>query len=222
MENDFYKDLEAQLTLLKTFLDKTFLDIKLSRYGEKQAKMAFTEFFTAYDVGCFPGEGKKQFEMLSHFGDEIYQVLMDYAISAYIADRQKSSKANITSLDQVHIYTDDKNENLNYDPKYITEVVALATAESTYWTINLIACNKKLRAALVNAFVTDRYSSSERRKELDNTPKFKLVRLENSKELQMNKRRLNIDIDNMIRDENKSHLNFKALANIEEKGKALK
>lgn len=225
MENIFYNPeaLETQLTVLKKFLDKTFLDIKLSRYGKKQAERAFTEFFTNYDVGFFPGEEKRQqFEMLSYYGDELYQVLMDYAISAYIADRQKGTKANITSLDQVHIYTDYKNENLNYDPKQIVEVVALATAENTYWTTNLIACNKKLKAALANAFVTDRYSSLERRKELDNTPKFRLVKLEKSKELQMSKRQLNRDIDNMIRDEDKSHLNFEELVNLEKKGKALK
>lgn len=204
IEEKFYtpEELEMQLSMIKKFLDRTYLDIKLSRYGKEQADRAMLAFFLNGDIGCFPGEERrKQFEAFTYHGDEIYQVLLDFALSAYIADRKKGIPSSTNSLDEVHMYTGTDNETLEYSQKKVIEVAALATTENTYWATNLLACNKKLKQELVKAFVQERYSNFERRKELDNTSKSFLVKLNSGKELMMSKTRLNRDIDNMIRDE---------------------
>lgn len=58
-DNDLFytaEELAEMLKQTKEFLDRVYLDIKLSRYGKAQADRAMLEFFTKYDFGSFPNE----------------------------------------------------------------------------------------------------------------------------------------------------------------------
>ncbi len=196
------EELAEILKRTKNFLDKTYLDIKMSRYGKKQADRAMLEFFTNCDFGCFPTEEtRKKFEEFTYHGNEIYQILLDFAISSYMVDKQKGQAHNITSLDEINAYHDPNDFSLDYSPKHITEIVALLAAENVYYAINVLGYNEKLKQVLVQEFINERYGNYERRKELDSSPNLTIVRLNSGKILTMSKTQLNKDIDNIIRDD---------------------
>ena len=196
------EELAECLKSTKKFIDRTHTEIKLSRYGKEQADRALLEFFSNYDIGNFPNtETRQNFEELTYHGNEIFQILSDFAISSYISDKQKGIPHHITSLDEVNAYHDPDNQNLNYDPQHVKEVVALLVAESSYFALNVLGYNKRLRRVLAESFVSERYGSLERRQELDNTPNTSTVKLASGEILTMSKTRLNRDIDNMIRDD---------------------
>lgn len=203
-EQIYYNDEELAELLKRTkkFLDRAYSDTKISRYGKEQADRAMFEFFTKCDFGSFTNEQTRQkFEAFTYHGNEIYQVLLDFAISSYIADKKKGISHRISSLDEVNAYHDPNNQNLNYEPKHVIEVVALLTAQNSYYALNVLGYNEKLRQVLVENFVKERYGSFERRQELDNTPNSTLVHLDSGKTLIMSKTKLNKDINNMINDD---------------------
>lgn len=144
-------------------------------------------------------------------------MLLDFAISSYIADKQKGMVHHISSLEEVNAYHDSNNQNLSYDSQHIIEVVAILTAQNTYYALNVIGYNQKLKEVLVQAFVSERYGSLERRQELDNTPNSTLVRLNSGQILTMSKTKLNKDINNMIRDDDygTGYFNPKKITNTE-------
>jgi len=122
--------------------------------------------------------------------------LIDFAISSYISDKKKGIEQDIPSLEEINSYIDEKNNNLNYDPKHVTKIVALMAAQSNAaiaFTVETLACNRKLKEVLVKEFVASRYSNYERRKELDDTPTSCEVNI-NGKERHMSKTTLNRNI----------------------------
>ena len=203
MENKFYEpeELTAILNRTKSFLDRSYLETKL-KYGSEQSNNAMWEFFVNYDYGMFTNkETRKKFQEFTYHGNEIIQILLDFAISSYILDRQNGLKPLVTSYSETYQYTDTDNKELNYDPKYITEIVALATAaKGPYYTVNLLACNTELKMALVKEFVTERYNTEGRKKDLDNSKNIVLIGL-SDKKITMSKNQLNRDIDNINNDD---------------------
>ena len=196
------EELAELLKRTKKFLDRAYLDTKISRYGKEQADRAMLEFFTKFDFGSFTNEQTRQkFEAFKYHSNEIYQVLLDFAISSYIADKKKGISHRISSLDEVNAYHDPNNQNLNYEPKHVIEVVAVLTAQNSYYALNVLGYNEKLRKVLVEKFVKERYGSFERRQELDNTPNSTFVHLDSGGTLIMSKTILNRQINNMINDE---------------------
>ena len=203
MENKFYEpeELTAILNRTKLFLDRAYLETKL-KYNSQQSNSAMYEFFINYDYGMFTNaETRKKFHEFTYHGNEITQILLDFAISSYIVDRQNGIEPKVSSYAETHPYTNMDNKDLNYDPKYITEIVAIATAtKGPYFVINLLACNTELKIALVRQFITERYNIKDRKQALDNSKNMALIKL-SDKQITMSKNQLNRDIDNMNNDD---------------------
>lgn len=196
----YEQELEERLQKIKKMIDKAYFDTKL-KYGKSNADNAISKYFLDYDYRFFTGkDNKKKFKALQEHPNEIYQVLLDYAISSYISEEQKGIKHEVT-LDEVRKYTDTNNKELNYDEHFITSVVALGAAWSPYWVTNLISCNQELKRALVNDFIKGRYTSKEQREALDNSKKSKLILEKNGKSITMSKYNLNRCTDNMNNDD---------------------
>lgn len=195
------EQLEELLARTKKFLDRAYIETKI-KYGYSQANIAMTDFFTKEDYGSFTGsKTRNAFGQLIYHGTEIHQMLFDYALSSYILDKQSQKTPIIISLDEIHKYVNEDDPSLDYSPKKAVEVVALSVAENAYHASNLISCNKKLKNALIQAFVSERYNIPKRKQELDNTPKTKTIKTTSGKYLNISKRQLNKDINNMIRDD---------------------
>ncbi len=209
MDKNYYTGNKQEMLLeaTKEFLDAAYesTDAKYGKQNgyEAQARTAMYEFLMNYTQQYFTGkETRKELaELLNHFY-QLYQVLFDFAISSYIVDRQNGIQPKITSLAEVHKYLNEKDDTLDYSPQTIKEVVAISVAENAYHAINMPACNKRLKDALIQAFIAERYLRPGRKEQLDNSYKSMLIKLPDSKkEFNMSKRQLNKDIDNMIRDD---------------------
>lgn len=196
-----YEDeMATRLQKIKKMFDKAYLETKI-KYGKENADNAIRNYFLNYDYGFFTGkENKMKFKVLNEHPNEIYQVLLDYAISSYISEEQQGISHEVT-LEEVKKYIDVTNTKLNYDAHYITSVVAIGTAWSPYWVTNLISCNPKLKTALVNDFIKGRYTSKEQRNALDNSKGTKIIKQDNGKNITMSKYFLNRCIENMNNDD---------------------
>ena len=203
MENKFYEpeELTAILNRTKLFLDRAYLETKL-KYGSQQSNNAMYEFFVNCDYGMFTNkETRKKFHEFTYHSNEITQILLDFAISSYILDRQNGLEPKVSSYAETRLYTNVGNEDLNYDPKYITETVAIATATNgPYFVVNLLACNTELKIALVRQFIAERYNIKGRKQALDNSKSMALIKL-SDKQITISKNKLNRDIDNMNNDD---------------------
>lgn len=130
--------------------------------------------------------------------NEIYQILIDYAISSYILNNMQCD-IPYTELEE---YANDKLGQLNYSGKTAVKIIALASACNNYWTANFFHLNKKLLTELITNFILERYIN-KKKEMLDNTEKAELIKfLDKDKKTLMSKFKLNNDIRNMNRDEN--------------------
>lgn len=186
------------LSNTKRVLDRAYLETKM-KYGSVQANEAMKNYLISYDASMFTGQKTREtLKDFTYHMNEFQQVLMDYALSSYILEKEKGINSQIL-LEDIREYTDTSNPNLSYDPKHITAIVAIATAWSPYWTTNLLACNDKLKKALIENLINERYVEGKK-KDLDNSKKVKLVKL-GKRDLMLSKSRLNRDINNMNNDE---------------------
>ena len=194
------KQMEERLTKIKKMLDKAYLDTK-AKYGKLQADNAMTNYYLYCDYGFFTGkENRQKLKKFLEHPNEFQQVLLDYAISKYISEETRGIQHKVT-LEDVKKYTDTNNKDLNYNPHFVTSAVALGTAWSPFWIVNVISCNPEVKRVLVSDFVKGRYSSMEKREILDNSKKTKIVRQSNGKPLTMSKYKLNHNIEVMNTDD---------------------
>ena len=201
MENNFFTEDEAlaKLQNYKDMIDNAY-DTTKNKYGEEHAKMAILNYFTNsyYENFTSGNNARSNMQKFMSRPYETLQIILDYAISSFIANNMV---CNLSQTD-LYAYANDKDYTLNYEPKHITKIVAIATAFNPYWTYNLLSCNHKVIEALLENFVTERYILNEREK-LDNCKPTKIIKFTDypNKPIFMSKARLARDIDNMNRDD---------------------
>ena len=196
----YEQEMAERLQKIKRILDKAYIETKY-KYNKLQADTAVTSYFLNSDYGHFTGEeNRKKLKELLYHPNEMYQVLLDFAISTYIFEETNGIKHDVT-LEEVKKYFNDKKHELDYSEQHTTSVVALATAWSPFWTVNLLSINQQLMQSLVRSLVKGRYGSAERRNQLDNSKRVKMAKQSNGKILMVSKYNLNKDIANMNRDD---------------------
>ncbi len=196
----YEQEMAERLQKIKRVFDKAYIETK-HKYNKLQADTAVTSFFLNSDYGHFTGEeNRKKLKELLYHPNEMYQVLLDFAISTYIFEETNGIKHDVT-LEEVKKYSNDKKHELDYSEQRATSVVALATAWSPFWAVNLLSLNQQLMQSLVRSLVKGRYGSAERRNQLDNSRRVKMAKQPNGKVLMVSKYNLNKDIANMNRDD---------------------
>jgi len=191
------ENLELTLNENKFMLDNAYYTT-LKKYNTNQANGAMIDFLLNNSYKFFTNDNNARENMrklLSHYY-EIEQILMDFAISSYLSNNMDN---NISEKDII-AYANDKNAKLNYDPIFITKMIALASSLNPYWTVNLLACNQNVKKALVQNFINERYILDKKDK-LDNSIRLKIIKLKDGKRVTISKYRLNRHIKNMIHDE---------------------
>ena len=181
----------------KNIIDNAYDETK-AKHNEIQANVALCEYLINYrtDFITRHKDARKNMERLLYHSSELYQFLIEYAMSSYILNGINSN----FSLKEISAYTNTDNKNLKYDEESVVSVVAIGAAWNTYWMSNLIICNHKLKEVLVKRLIKERYINNQR-KYLDNCPKHKTIKLSDNKRILISIDRLNRDIDNMIRDD---------------------
>lgn len=182
------------IQIIKELVDKAY-DTTKSKYDDKLANTAMTNFFLYYVTNNFTrkNNARKTMEDLTYRVHEVYQILVDYAISSFILNNMECDLSN----DELIAYANDKERKLDYSGKKAVKIVAIASAINTYWTYNLISVNKKLKLELVLNFIAERYIQNKR-SELDNTKNTKIIKVEGHDGLIiMSKSKLNNDVRNM-------------------------
>ena len=192
------QDLEKNLQLIKTLIDNAY-DTTKNKYNEEWANNAIVECFQFYKANSFTRENnsRENIKSLLDRQNEIPQILLDYAISSFILN---DMKCDITMSD-LTAYVNDYEQKLDYSGTKAVKITAIAAAINTYWAYNLLAVNKKLKLELVFNFVVERYKQNKRN-ELDNSKKSKLIKLEGYEHpIMMSKFKLNNDVRNMNSDD---------------------
>lgn len=178
-------------------IDEAFEITKL-KYGEDHAATAIYNCFVNYEMNGITRTNNARQNMIkfNYHPYEITQFLIEYAMASFISN-------NITSdfsLKDIRNYVDTNNETLKYDRESIIAVVAIGAAWSPYWMTNLLSCNQKIKAKLVECLIEERYIDN-RKTTLDNCQRTKIVKLNDSKNIYISINKLNRSVDNMIRDD---------------------
>ena len=198
-----YKDEELKKIFNgdKIIIDEAYETTK-KRYSEKQANVAMYEYLQNNSTDYFTrtNNARNNMEKFKHHYMEIKQYLIEYAMSSYILNKYKCP----FSLDEIHAYIRDTDGKLKYDKESVISVVDVGGADNAYWMSNLLSLNYMLKGALITNLIDERYTENKKR-ELDNANDAKLVTLRDGKQVMISKSRLNIDINNMIRDDNASY-----------------
>lgn len=197
MEGDS-KELADLLQGIKETIDSAY-DTTCSKHGDEVANAAIMTFFKNGVLQYFTrdNDARKNMEELSYRGNELYQVLADYAISSYILNEMKCD----ISQDELGAYARDFNGELDYSGRTPIKVLALASTVNNYWATNILSVNKKLKSELLVNFIQERYVA-DKRYDLDNTPSVRLVRFSDEKRpVFMSKAKLNNDVRNMNSDD---------------------
>lgn len=196
----------------KETIDNAY-DATKRKHGVENADTAMELFLKRDVLAYFTGDESTRDNMqeLLDRPYEIYQVLFDYAMSSFILNdmnsvpyaelidySRDSNDRSSTHSDEFINYSLDSNMDFDYSGRKSVQIVALAAAFNPYWTVNLVAYNKKLRESLIDSFIQERYVE-DRRDELDNAANIpKLVRFTDTDErIFMNKDRLNLAIEKM-------------------------
>lgn len=181
----------------KQIIDGVYETIK-SRYSREQANVAMYEYFVNHrtDFITRNNNARDNMKKFEYHGPEIEQFLIEYAMSSYISNDMECP----FSYNDIRAYTDTTNKSLKYDQDSIISLVALGAAYNTYWMSDLLACNDRVKRVLVESLINERYIGNKKN-ELDNSKRLKLVKLNDGKTLTISINKLNRDIDNMIRDE---------------------
>lgn len=193
-----YQELEQKLQAIKNMIDDAYDNTK-NKYGEIHAKYAMSNYFMNCQTNNFTrdNQARENMKTLVYRPNEFLQILLDYAISSFISN---DMEVNITN-DDLTMYANDNAGLLDYSGTKPIQVVAIATAMNTYWAVNLISVNQKLKNELILNFITERYVKNKRQ-QLDTSKKAKLIKIEGYKRtIMMSKSKLNNDIRNMNSDD---------------------
>lgn len=190
--------LEEKLQEIKDMIDNAY-DTTKNKYTETDANYAMTNYFMNCKTENFTRDNsaRENMKSLVYRPNEFIQILLDYAISSFLLNEMEADVTN----DELNAYMNDRDGNLDYRGNRPIKIVAIATAMSPYWTVNMLSVNQKLKGELVLNFVTERYAKNKRQ-ELDTSRKSKLIKVEGYKyPVMMSKTRLNNDIRNMNSDD---------------------
>lgn len=191
------------INICKEMIDHAYETTK-NKYGQTHAIHAIISFFMNHTASEITNDKKDRdnLKYLLYREGELYQILFDYAISSYIIN---NVEANI-SMDKLRSYTNTNDETLDYSPETATKITALAAGLNTYWAINLLSCNRRLKSALLQNFIIEKYVLNK--KELLNSSKnTKRVILTSKEEIFLSKHKLNRDVENMNNDDEKEEFN---------------
>lgn len=170
-------NLQQQLQETKTKFDAAYETTK-NKYNEEQATAAIANLYLCGNSTFFTKENnaRSYIKSLTYKPYELQHILLDYAVSSFLLNNMECDM----SLKDIIKYTDDPEGKLDYSGSKAIKVIALGTAYSPYWVINLMAINKKLTFELVLNFIEERYVRN-RKQELDNCEPSKFIRLEGIK-----------------------------------------
>lgn len=193
-----YEEIRNIFAASKKDFDEIY-DTNNSRYGQEQANTAMYEFLVNYrtDFTTRTNGARSKLEKLNHHYYEINQFLMEYAMASY-----NLNKNNIVlTTEELAKYTKDDKQELKYDRDTIIAAVAIGSAWSPYWMVNLLACNKQLKSILVESLIEERYVQ-DKKQALDDCRLGRLVKFQNGKRpLMININTMNRAVDNMINDD---------------------
>ena len=193
-----YEEIRSIFAASKKDFDEIY-DTNNSRYGQEQANTAMYEFLVNYrtDFTTRTNGARSKLEKLNHHYYEINQFLMEYAMASYNLNENNIVLTN----EELAKYTKDDKQELKYDRDTIIAAVAIGSAWSPYWMLNLLACNKQLKSVLVESLIEERYVQ-DKKQALDDCRLGRLVKFQNGKRpLMININTMNRAVDNMIRDD---------------------
>ena len=193
-----YEEIRSIFAASKKDLDEIY-DTNNSRYGQEQANTAMYEFLVNYrtDFTTRTNGARSKLEKLNHHYYEINQFLMEYAMASYNLNENNI----VLTTEELAKYTKDDKQELKYDRDTIIAAVAIGSAWSPYWMVNLLACNKQLKSILVESLIEERYVQ-DKKQALDDYRLGRLVKFQNGKRpLMININTMNRAVDNMIHDD---------------------
>ena len=181
----------------KKRIDEAFEITKL-KYGESHASIALYDCFVNYIMNGITRTNNARSNMIKfeYHSSEIDQFLIEYAMASFISNNIDSD----FSLSDIRKYVDTGDETLKYDKASIIALVAIGGAWNSYWMTDLLSCNQKVKAKLVEYLIEERYINNKKNI-LDNCRRSKMVKLKDGKEVHISINRLNRNVDNMIRDD---------------------
>ena len=151
------EQMELELKEKKELLDKSF-EITKNKYGMSNANRAVMLLFLNYKLTGFTrdDDARKNVEKLYNNGYDLYQIMLEYAVSSYIMNKMQ---CDIT-IKEIDKYSCDIDGKLNYDDIDSTKIVALGVAQSTYYAYNMLVINRRLRESLLSNLINSLYNSS--------------------------------------------------------------
>lgn len=179
---------------VKETVDNAY-DATMRKHGAENADAALLTFFRNDIVSYFTNDEGSRDNMRELLGRplEVLQILVDYAMSSFILNDMQCD----IPYGQLINYSGNYKGKLNYKGKMPVKVVALATAFSPDWAVDLLVCNPKLKEGLVANFIQERYVE-DRRDELDSVIYPRLVRfIDTDERTFINKDKLNAAIQCM-------------------------
>jgi len=191
-------ELEQKLQQIKDMIDDAY-DVTKNKYTEADANHAIFNYFLNYKANGITRDNnaRQNLKDFLYRPNEFYQILLDYAISSYISNNMN---CDIT-YEELIKYLNDKDGSLDYSGTKPIKLVALATGINTYWAVNIISVNQKLKTELIINLITERYIQNKRQ-QLDVGKKVKIVKLPGySKDVMISKNKLNNDVRNMNNDD---------------------
>ena len=193
-----YEEIRNIFAASKKDFDEIY-DTNNSRYGQEQANTAMYEFLVNYrtDFTTRTNGARSKLEKLNQHYYEINQFLMEYAMASYNLNENNI----VLTTEELAKYTKDDKQELKYDRDTIIAAVAIGSAWSPYWMVNLLACNKQLKSVLVESLIEERYVQ-DKKQALDDYRLGRLVKFQNGKRpLMININTMNRAVDNMIHDD---------------------
>lgn len=202
------EQMELELKEKKELLDKSF-EITKNKYGMSNANRAVMLLFLNYKLTGFTrdDDARKNVEKLYNNGYDLYQIMLEYAVSSYIMNKMQ---CDIT-IKEIDKYSCDIDGKLNYDDIDSTKIVALGVAQSTYYAYNMLVVNRRLRESLLYNLINERYIQNKK-EDLDNSRKATLVKFEDKdKQFIMSKFAINKDFNVMKQEEKEMDEVFKSI-----------
>lgn len=190
--------LEQKLQEIKNMIDFSY-DTTKNKYGMLNANHAMISFFVNYKIDGFTRDNhaRENIKSLNYRPNEFIQILLDYAISSFLSNNMTPN----ISQEELNKYAKDTEGALDYSGNKAVQIVAIIAGMNTYYALNLLSVNKKLKNELVLNFVTERYVQNKR-EQLDTSRKSKTIEVEGYQEkVIISKYKLNNDIRNMNNDD---------------------
>lgn len=145
-------------------LDKAY-DITKNKYNDKQAREAIFRLLNDGDFDAITRDNNARNDAKKslHYYN-IFYILANYILSTF-----KLHNLKITiSAEEFIKYVNDLDIKLNVDRKKALEIMMLAIANNPFYALNILACNNKVKQAIIEGLIDERYTNNKRR-ELDDT-----------------------------------------------------